>query len=244
MTSPAARPLIGLPCTDARRDTIPPRFGVNAAYVAALERAGAAPVLIPVLETSQALDAVLARLDGLLLPGGVDVDPRRYGEAALPGLGQVQAEADHVELTLAHTAVERGLPLLGICRGQQLLNVAMGGTLYQDLQRQGATSLDHDGSRPRGRDSMLHPVRIAPDSRLASLLGALEVHVNSLHHQGIKGVAPGLRAVAWSPDGVIEAVEGEGAFQVAVQWHPEELRAQPAAARLFEGFVAACQRST
>jgi putative glutamine amidotransferase len=216
---------------------------VNAAYVAALEGAGAAPVLIPVLETPETLRAILSRLDGLLLPGGVDVDPQQYGESALPDLNQVQAEADRVELTLAHAALERALPLLGICRGQQLLNVAMGGTIYQDLQSQGATSLDHTGSRPRGRDFLLHSVRIAPDSRLAALLGSLEVQVNSLHHQSIKGVAPGLRAVAWSPDGVIEAVEGEGAFQVAVQWHPEELRAQPEAARLFEGFVAACQRT-
>jgi putative glutamine amidotransferase len=235
--------LIGLPCTDARRDTIPPRFGVNAAYIAALERAGAAPILIPIVETVETLQAILSRLDGLLLPGGGDVDPPRYGEVGLPGLNQVQAETDRVELMLAHAALETDLPLLGVCRGQQLLNVAMGGTLYQDLQKQEATALDHTGSRPHGRDFLFHSVRIAPDSRLASLLGAIEVEVNSLHHQGIKGMAPGLRAVAWSPDGVIEAVEGEGAFRVAVQWHPEELPHQPAAARLFEGFVAACQRT-
>ncbi len=197
-------------------------------------------MLIPLLEEEDALEAILSRLDGLLLPGGADVDPRRYGEAAIPGLGEVRVEADRVELHLVRAAARRALPVFGICRGIQVLSVAMGGSLYQDLRHQQVTTVDHTGSRPVGRDHLVHPVRIDPSSELAKLVGATQIEVNSLHHQGIKTVAPRLRAVAWSPDGVIEGVEGEQGFLVAVQWHPEELQAQPWGRRLFEGFVSAC----
>jgi len=230
------RPLIGVPCGAPATAGQVPRL----AYVRALERAGAAPVLIPPMDTAAGVQALLARLDGLLLPGGADVDPRHYGEEAIPGLNRIDSGADQQELELARVAAAGGKPLLGICRGQQLLNVALGGTLYQDLRAQEATEIDHTGSRPVGRDHLLHPVRIEPASRLAELIGAPEVAVNSLHHQGIKALAPGLRAVAWSPDGVIEAVEGKGRFCLAVQWHPEELQAHAWAARLFQGLVRAC----
>lgn len=230
-------PLIGIPASaDPTRS--------RAAYVQALERAGGAPLLIPLLEDPRALEAVLERLDGLLLPGGPDVDPQHYREAALPNVNEVVAQADRVELLLARAAAAAATPLLGICRGSQVLNVALGGSLYQDLRSQRATTLDHAGSRPIARSHLLHAVRIEPGSRLAAVLGSTGLMVNSLHHQGIKTVAPSLEPVAWSPDGVIEGVEGTRGFCLAVQWHPEELPAQPAAVRLFEAFVAACSSAS
>ncbi len=229
------RPLIGVPWSaPAANDRIP-----RLAYLRALEQAGAAPVLIPPAESPVTLGAVLERLDGLLLPGGPDVDPRHYREEAIAGLNKIDGEADRQELQLARAALAARKPLLGVCRGQQLLNVALGGTLYQDLRTQQATEVDHTGSRPVARDHLVHPVRLEPGSRLAALIGGAEIAVNSLHHQGIKTLAPGLRAVAWSPDGVIEAVEGEGRFCLAVQWHPEELLAHAWALHLFQAFVRA-----
>lgn len=226
------RPLIGITASaDPTRS--------RAAYVRAVERAGGAPILIPLLEATSALEAILERLDGLILPGGADIDPQHYREAAIPEWNEIAAQADRAELVLARAAVG-ARPLLGICRGSQVLNVALGGSLYQDLQRQHATTLDHTGSRPIARDHLLHSVRIQSGSRLAGIVGSTELEVNSLHHQGIKALAPGLKPVAWGPDGVIEGVERAGEFCLAVQWHPEELVAQPASARLFEALVTAC----
>ena len=142
-----------------------------------------------------------------------------------------------MELTLARWAFEQDLPTLGICRGQQLLNVALGGTLYQDLVEQGVTRLDHSDADGRARNQPIHRVRLDPESQLAQLIDETSVEVNSLHHQAIKAIAPSLRESGRSEDGVIEAVESsQRRFLIAVQWHPEEIDDLPWVRRLFEAF--------
>ncbi len=236
-------PVIGLPTLAIPRGEKPPRFGINQAYVAALVRAGCAPVLIPLLEDDNVLLAIFERLDGIVFPGGADVAPAEYGEEQLPDINVVETARDSTELRLARWAYEASLPMLGICRGQQLLNVALGGTLYQDLLIQGATDVDHSDRDGRARSALMHRVALEPDSRLAQLIDETTVEVNSLHHQAIKSVAQALTVTGWSEDGVIEAVEaGDARFLIAVQWHPEELTDLPWVSRLFKGFAQAAAR--
>lgn len=220
-------------------------MAVRPSYLRALEAAGAVPLLIHLTDDLEVVRALYARCDGILLPGGEDIDPCYFGEAPHPDLGEVDAQRDTVEVALARWTREERKPLLGICRGVQVLNVAFGGSLWQDLPAQLPGSLDHrHNTRLRTYDVMGHPLRLAPDSWLASTLDTDEVLANTMHHQAVKEVAPGLRAVAWAPDGVIEALEGDGPqFVVGVQCHPEHLwrAAEPRWLRLFEGFVAACR---
>jgi gamma-glutamyl-gamma-aminobutyrate hydrolase PuuD len=202
------------------------RTGVNAAYVQALTNAGGVPlVLSPLMGTSVAARA-LDGVDGVILTGGEDVDPSWYGAAPSPLLSPPSRERDLFELALFGVARQRELPVLGICRGIQLINVAMGGTLYQDLpsERPGAVEHRHEGAR----DTRSHQVRLKPGSRAAGALGITSLSVNSSHHQGIKDLAPGLLASGWTDDDLIEAVEtAPGAsWLLAVQWHPEEMHAE------------------
>jgi putative glutamine amidotransferase len=238
-------PVIGLPTVPiepaGRR---PARYGINQAYVRALSQAGASPLLIPLLEDEAQLRAIYERLDGILFPGGEDVDPHEYGEEPLDNLNIVEPARDRVELRLARWAFEDDLPTLGICRGQQLLNVAYGGTLYQDLLGQQATPVDHAQNDGRQRSDLVHRVRIDPDSQLAQLIDETEVEVNSLHHQAVKRPAPRLRVTARAEDGVIEGLESdERRFLLTVQWHPEEIAHLDWVQRLFTGFVRAAARS-
>jgi putative glutamine amidotransferase len=175
-----------------------------------------------------ALDGVA----GLVLTGGEDVGPERYGAAPHPRLGDVDRDRDAAELALIAAARARRLPVLAICRGIQILNVAYGGTLYQDLGSEHPSSIAHEG------DATRHAVRVEHGSLLARTLGAGSAQVNSRHHQAIRDLAPGLKAVAWAEDGVIEAVEASepgATWTVAVQWHPEDLNERA----LFDGFARA-----
>ena len=236
-------PLIGLPTLAIPPGAKPPRFGINQSYVRALAAAGCAPVLIPIVDDDR-LRAIYERLDGIVFPGGADVAPHEYGEEPIDHLNVVEPERDRVELRLARWAFDDDLPTLGICRGQQLLNVALGGTLFQDLRHQGATSVDHSDADGRQRDALVHRVRIDPDSRLAQLIDETSVEVNSLHHQAVKDVASVLRVTGKAGDGVIEALESpEHRFLIAVQWHPEELDDVAWVRRLFAGFAAAAMAS-
>lgn len=205
------------------------RTGVNAAYVRALLGAGAVPLILSPLLGDDAAVRALDGLDGVLLSGGEDVDPALYGDRAAAELWAPSRERDRFELTLLKEARRRGLPVLGVCRGIQLINVALGGTLYQDLPSQRPGPIEH---LPTGRRGVrTHRIRLEPDTRAADALGASELTVNSIHHQAVRDLAPGLRATAWSEDGLIEAVEGADAqpWLLAVQWHPEELCAEEAA---------------
>lgn len=221
----------------------PPRIGQNEAYIRALIRAGAAPFLIPPLTGSSLLHRLYEQLDGLLLPGGVDVDPAHYGEPRHEKCGPSCPEQDQAELSLARCAVADQVPLLAICRGIQVLNVALGGSLYQDIQAQVPGAEKHDLYPDQPRDYLSHPVTVTPGTRLARILGVSSLPVNSMHHQAIKGVAPGLVVTACAPDGIIEAIEvRDHPFVVAVQWHPEELiDGSLHAFRLFEAFVEECR---
>lgn len=233
-------PVIGLPTLAIPPGPKPPRFGINQSYVRALVGAGCAPLLIPLLEDEDRLRAIYERLDGIVFPGGADVAPGEYGEEPVGNLNVVEVPRDRTELTLARWASEGDLPILGICRGQQLLNVALGGSLYQDLRAQGATSVEHSDADGRARTDLVHRVRLDPESRLAQLLDETVVEVNSLHHQAVKRLAGPLRISGRADDGVIEAVEsGAHRFLIAVQWHPEEIDDLPWVRRLFSAFAAA-----
>jgi putative glutamine amidotransferase len=222
----------------------PPRVGQNQSYVDAVIRAEAAPLLIPFVTDPDRLRLLFDRVDGLLLPGGGDVDPARYGESPHEKSANISPARDEVELTLARWAMDEGKPLLAICRGIQVLNVALGGSLYQDIEAQAPGAGKHDWFPGYSRDHRPHTVAVAPGSRLARILGASEQAVNSLHHQALKEIAPDLTVVARAPDGIVEAVEaGDHPFALAVQWHPEELAsADPRAQALFDAFVESCRR--
>ena len=233
-------PLIGLPCLSIPAGPKPARFGINQSYVSALVAAGCAPILIPPLADDLRLRTIFDRLDGIVFPGGDDLAPIEYGEEPIADLNVVETERDRTELRLARWAVEADLPTLGICRGQQLLNVALGGTLYQDLRHQGATRVDHSGEDGRARSALVHVVRLDPASRLAQMIDETTVEVNSLHHQGVKQVATQLRISGRADDGVIEALESlHHRFLIAVQWHPEEVCELAWAQRLFRSFAQA-----
>jgi len=219
-------------------------------YVQVLAEVGAVPWLIPLLPNDkETLRAIYERLDGVFLTGGVDVDPSEYGEIKHPLCGRTDPDRDAVEIQMVKWALEDKKPVLAVCRGFQVLNVAFGGTLFQDVgdQYPGAMKHDHfpkaDGTPPR--DYLSHDVCVAPGSRLAQYLGSSQTPVNSMHHQGIKQLGPGLAANAWAPDGLIEGIEGtNGQFLIAVQWHPEELAQSDAGMRrLFTAFIDACVKN-
>lgn len=233
-------PTIGITCTSIQGKS-PSRLGQNQTYIDALVRAGAAPFLIPHLTGRAMLASLFRLLDGLLLPGGGDIAPARFGEPRHEKCGVPSPERDETELTLARWAMDDGKPLLAICRGIQVLNVALGGSLYQDIQAQILNAERHDWYPGYPRDHLPHSVELDPQARLAEIVGATSLHVNSLHHQSLKDVAPGLTVVARAPDGVIEAVEAmDHPFAIGVQWHPEELAGGDARAqRLFDAFVQA-----
>lgn len=202
------------------------RVRSNASYTIALRSVGARPFILPVLAADDA-DAMLEGVQGLLLTGGEDVDPSLYGKVAHPALGDVHAVRDTFEIALVHAAHARRIPTLAICRGMQVVNVALGGTLIQDIESLRPTALRHESGQ--ARDCRVHDVRVESSSRLATALGADSLRVNSMHHQSIDRLAEGLSAVARAPDDVIEAAEwiGDDWWMLAAQWHPEELMETP-----------------
>lgn len=215
---------------------------VQEAYLKALAMAGASPILIPLGLTSEALTVLTARLDGILFTGGGDVHPRRYGSHPHPLVSDVDEDRDRVELFLLDFAIKAGLPFLGICRGVQLINVGLGGSLYEDISDQRPGSLSHPLPEGRTRSFQAHTVSVEPGSRLSSILKMDTARVNSIHHQGIRNLAPSLQASAFAPDGLIEAVELPGhPFGLGVQWHPEWLTSQPEMCALFQAFADAAR---
>jgi putative glutamine amidotransferase len=217
-------------------------------YVRSLTDCGAVPWLIPLLPGDEGtLREIYDRLDGLLLTGGVDIDPSQYGEPRHEQCDRSDPDRDWTEMTLIRWALCDGRPILGVCRGIQALNVACGGSLYQHVPEQHPSAIKHDyfpAAPDYRRDYLAHAVRVRPDSHLAHLLGSEQVQVNSMHHQGIKQLAPGLAATAFAPDGLIEGIEAlDRPFVIGVQWHPEELADRhPPHRRLFASFVDAARR--
>jgi putative glutamine amidotransferase len=241
-------PLIGVTTSEVRRAerTQPLREGeppqhelaLGMPYVRAIARAGGIPVVLPPL-ASEAVGALLAPLAGICLSGGPDLDPAAYGAKPAPELGPTEPGLDEFELRVARCADELGLPILGICRGAQALNVARGGTLHQHLPAVTDGSIMHRQTSPGWAET--HHVDVDPDSRLASVLGRQVLGANSFHHQAVDVLGDGLQAVAWAPDGTVEAIEAEGErFVLGVQWHAETLE-QPDGphVRLFQALVRA-----
>jgi len=231
-------PLIGLTTFRHPNSEGNPVISVNEAYVKAVASAGAAPQLIPLGLADEQLKKIFNSLDGIVFTGGGDMLPEQYGRLPHPKVDGVDLDRDRVELYLARWAIEAQLPFLGICRGLQLINVALGGTLYEDIldQRPGALRHQYDGAWPR--DYPAHSVTIDKSSRLAQILGACEASVNSLHHQGIRELAPAAAAVAHAPDGIIEAIElTDHPYGLAVQWHPEWLPERLEMRAIFTDFV-------
>ncbi len=240
------KPLIGITCGTFRdRDWCPPIHGHRQTYIDAVVSVGGAPFLFPLVDDEDVLRSLYDRLDGVLLAGGNDVSPEHYGEEPHAQLGKVDMLRDWVELLLARWAAEEGKPVLGICRGMQVLNVALGGSLYQDISTQLTTELVHDSSFTcENWAHMAHDLRIEPTSRLGQLFGRDSFPTNSLHHQSLKTLGQGLQAVGWAPDGIVELVEGsDERFMVGVQCHPEALQgeADPRWRVLFEHFVENCR---
>jgi putative glutamine amidotransferase len=235
-------PLIGVTTSITARTVASPlrpeRAYVNSAYVAAVQHAGAVPLLLPPQLDDAARGALLERLDGVLLTGGGDIDPARFDEPAHPTVSDVSLARDALEIALVEHAIDRDLPILAVCRGLQVLNVALGGSLYQDVGTDPGTQLAHSQTAPRHVPT--HGVKITPGSRLAGVLGVDALGVNSLHHQAIKSLGRGLRVVAAAEDGIVEGAELDdpARFALGVQWHPEEMVAESEPARrLFRALV-------
>jgi putative glutamine amidotransferase len=213
-------------------------------YIHAIIEAGGAPVLIPSGIKEDGCQSLLESLDGLLLTGGGDIAIDRFDGEYHPSLEKIDPDRDAIEFTLLQAAAESGKPFLGICRGNQVVNVALGGSLYTDIQDQFPGALKHDYDSGSQRQFLAHGVEVDKSSRLAGILGENRIKVNSLHHQGIKTLSPSLQPVAHAPDGLVEAVEiPHHPFGLAVQWHPEWLTDQLAAQRLFRAFVVAAGTS-
>jgi putative glutamine amidotransferase len=215
-------------------------------YMESVRRAGGEP--IEVAAGGESPEQIVARVDGIMLTGGGDVDPTLYGEAPHATFQAAEADRDTFEIALTKAAIAANVPFLAICRGMQLLNVAMGGTLIQDIPSQVPGALDHSVPEPRAH--VAHEVWVSKDSRLSTLLAehmedGETCHVNSRHHQAVATVAPGFDVTATSPDGVIEAMEKPGAaFCIGVQWHPENFWRTGEFRSLFEGFVQAANART
>lgn len=232
------RPLVGISTSELRT---PPRaeplpegeppmreLALGLAYPRAVEAAGGTPVVVPPVYDAD-VEALLDRLDALLLPGGPDIHPSHYGEEPDPALGPTEPDLDAFELRLARRADARRMPILAICRGAQALNVARGGTLIQDLPGHRQTARGHVPA---------HPVRIDRGSVLGRSMRTTGADVNTFHHQAVRDLGRGLRAVAWAPDGVVEGIEAaDRAFAVGVQWHAEGHTGRPEHDALFAAFV-------
>lgn len=238
-------PVIGITASiDHRAAAFGETYSLTRKYAEGVVQAGGVPLIVPHNLDEAALRVMLDRLDGVVLSGGGDMDPMLFGEERHPATCEIEPERDRLEMMLTRWLVERDIPFLAICRGIQVLNVALGGSLVQDIPSQVPEALPHSFDRqttPRGY--LAHPVKISPQSHLADIMQLEEAQTNSWHHQSIKRVADGLHVSALAPDGVIEAVEVPGRrYAIAVQWHPEWMFEQWAEQRrLFEGLVSASE---
>ncbi len=217
-----------------------PETGVNrtnSTYVRAILAAGGTPVQLPVTPSEERAREMLSAVDGLLIPGGADINPLLFGEEPIPQIGNTWLDADRFEIFLCREAEKAGKPVFGICRGMQIMNVAFGGTLWQDIFAQGQALLCHRQGKAMRREKT-HTVTLEDHTVLQELCGSREICVNSYHHQAVRDLAPGFRLSGLAKDGVIEAMESENGRMFAVQWHPEELQAEhKEAAALFERLI-------
>ena len=244
------RPIIGIPTQNLQSlggipAEFPPSWVMSQRYILTLTASGAIPWMIPLVgDDESTLRGIYDELDGVFLPGGADIDPASYSEDRHPLCDRTDPARDEVEIAMTRWAIAERKPVLGVCRGVQLINLAARGTLYQDLAEQYSGSIKHDyfpfGGR-YARDHLAHEVEVVANTRLAEMIGAGAVRVNSMHHQGIRQLGAGLTATAIAPDGLIEAAEAsDGSFLVGVQWHPEALTDNDdRMRRIFDGFISA-----
>lgn len=212
------RPVIGISASQSGQGG----SNVPGAYVNAVIKAGGIPVIIPLTDDGSVLRNILVDLDGVIMIGGDDVDPSFYKESPIKQLGEVDSIRDVYDLMLIKMVSDRNIPLLGICRGEQLINVAFGGLLYQDIPTQHPSDIQHKQTEPREKPT--HKISVVEGSQLSKIIGAGDFSVNSFHHQAIKQIAPGFKAVAWAPDSIVEGIEATPVRNIlAVQWHPEAL---------------------
>jgi len=235
-------PLIGITSENTKNEYGQPAVRSLRTYIREIIKVGGIPIVIPSETPTNLLEALFARLDGIILSGGDDIDRALFNGEEHPRIGKPDPIRDQCEITLARMAVAKKKPILGICRGIQLLNVALGGDLYTHIEDQHPARVKHDYYPEPPRDLISHPVAINENSKLFEILGEREIPVNSLHHQGVKTLAPQLVATAHAPDGLIEAAEiPNHPFAIAVQWHPEWIPEEPASQALFKAFVEAAK---
>lgn len=242
----SARPVVGVPTQTlaAIPGEVPLSWVMSQRYVTTLTNEGALPWVVPLLDDEETTRGIYDQLDGVFLAGGVDIDPSSYGEERHELCGLSDVHRDTTELRFVRWALEDHKPILAVCRGIQLINVAAGGSLYQDIAFELPDAIKHDYFPVQGhytRDLLVHNILVDQESKLGELLSARSVRVNSMHHQGIKDLANGLIPTAFAPDGLIEGVEApNGHFMIGVQWHPEELAGTDAGMRrLFGAFIEA-----
>lgn len=235
-------PIIGITSSQSTNSYGQPSISLLRAYTDAIEQAGGVPVIIPSSLAKGGWESLYPRLDGVLFSGGGDIAVEHFNGEPHPKIDDIEPERDAVELDLLHAAASQGKPFLGICRGCQLVNVGLGGTLYTHLADQLPGVLHHDNPGNM-RYTLVHEVQIEEGTFLASVLGEPLVHTNSHHHQGLKNIAPQLKVAARTPDGLVEAIELPGhPFGLAVQWHPEWLTDQEPTRNLFRKFVLAAEK--
>lgn len=231
------RPVIGITAVTAFNDRI---YAQRITYPQAVWAAGGTPILLPCAPTTENRAEIISMLDGLLVPGGADVDPALYGEEKADVCGATFKNEDEYDMALIKEAVKQGKPILATCRGLQIMNVLYGGTLYQDIPSQKPSDITH--SMGENYKENYHHVTLEPDSHLARILGSSEVTANTSHHQAIKDMCEGFRVVGRAPDGIIEAIENEDGSIICVQWHPERMQEFEMYRELFKDFVERCKK--
>jgi putative glutamine amidotransferase len=237
----ATQPLIGISSGLIENSAGVQLNQISQAYINAILMAGGQPVIVPLGMEIKDLSAFLDRLDGVVLSGGGDIDPVRFGGESHPEVYGISPERDALEIALANDALTLDKPLLAICRGVQVLNVALGGKLHTHIEDQVEGCLRHDWFPDFPRDRIAHPVRLVCGSHLAQIYETEEIQVNSLHHQGVSELGEGLKATGFAPDGLVEGLEGTNTrFVLGVQWHPECLPNDTGSQKLFKAFIHAC----
>ena len=229
------RPIIGITCGTS--DTYANDSTMDNQYVRAVESAGGMPIILPLSDNETCYEGYIDIIDGLLLSGGVDMDPSFFEEEPIPELGRIDVVRDKIEVYLTVRALEMGLPIFGICRGIQTLNVAAKGTLYQDINSQCKNVLKHRQSAPGAHAT--HEIYIEEGSKLSEIMGCTKIRTNTFHHQAVRKLAPDFVATAFSRDEIIECIEGtKHPFAVGVQFHPERMwNVSEQMLALFKSFV-------
>jgi putative glutamine amidotransferase len=235
------RPIIGVTTLEGKNPDGLPTVVLLQAYIYAILQAGGVPVVIPSMLADNGWDILYERLDGVVFSGGGDIAPVHFNGEDHPRIADVDPLRDTIELSLLQAVINDGKPFLGICRGIQTVNVGLGGTLYEHLGEQFRGEIDHTYPTSM-RTHLVHEVKIEEGTRIAEVVGEPVLRVNSMHHQGLRKIAPGLHVTGYAPDGLVEAVElPNHPFGLAVQWHPEWLTDQQPTRNLFKAFVDAAR---